>query len=150
MKKETCIEMHCSGAGTDHDYGDPVCDWVWDSDHEILYGKNEAPTNREAFEQEQFDRRPNPADRWNTWQKHNDENDNFQNTAWARRGDGALMLQDQHGWFAMVTDADGTIYTESADATDRLHDTNSGRFDVYCEPIWLSWAADAEMARDDA
>lgn len=146
-----CVEMHCSGNKIEHEYGSKVCDWVWDAEHEILYGKNEAPTNREDF-----NARPTPADRWDRWMMRNEkegfEGDTFTtgDKDWARRGDGALMLQDQWGWFAMVTDATGTIYAESADMQDRLHDINSGRFEVYCEPVWLAWAADAEAERENA
>lgn len=78
----------------------------------------------------------NAAERFERWENQDwetPENDDVQNTEFALRGDRALMLKDEDGWFAMVTLEDGTIVAEDPDGTQH---------DVYCEPVWLSWASD--------
>lgn len=88
--------------------------------------------------------KPSPAERWNRWQDDDEATNGDRGaTDWARRGDGALMLQDEWGWFAMVTNpTTGEITAQSADRGDP-----TTHFEVYCEPVWLSWAADEEQAR---
>jgi hypothetical protein len=36
-----CIEYHCSGRLTTHEYGAPECDWALDSDGESIVAKSE-------------------------------------------------------------------------------------------------------------
>jgi hypothetical protein len=38
-----CIEYHCSGRATTHDYGAPECDWKLMADGEGIEAKSEAP-----------------------------------------------------------------------------------------------------------
>lgn len=97
--------------------------------------------------------KPNPAARWNAWRSVEEldeypplNNRAAENLDWARRGDGALMLQDGWGWFAMVTGEDGIIRAQSCDSDDGVEPP---LFDVYCEPVWLAWAADHEFERDN-
>jgi hypothetical protein len=86
--------------------------------------------------------RPSPAARYEEYQaRHEDHNETTAsaeaNDDWAVRGDGAVLLRDAYGWFALVTDDTGTITAVSQDPQD-LNTTNHGYWAIYCEPIWLS------------
>lgn len=54
------------------------------------------------------------------------------------------MLQDRWGWFALPTNGVGDIGAQSADPNDPDQEI----YTIYCEPIWLAWAADWEYERD--
>lgn len=131
---EQCIEMHCSAMKKEHNYGDPECDFILRS------------VDGEVSLEDKPNKKPNAAERWDAWQKLQESFrlDDLMNLDWARRGDGALMLQDEWGWFAMVENGMGDIGAQSADRGD-----NDQIFDVYCEPVWLSWATARELERDN-
>jgi hypothetical protein len=82
--------------------------------------------------------KPNAAERWQRWQELNEDAPDPSNTDWAIRGDGAVLLQDDYGWFAMLRDQNDVIVAQSADPND----PDQNLHPVYCEPIWLAWAYD--------
>lgn len=80
------------------------------------------------------------TERWDRYQElmENDvTSDSYNGQDYACRGDGAIMLKDDDGWFLMVTDEDGHIW-----ACPDIDDPLTQKESVYCEPIWLSWFAD--------
>lgn len=89
--------------------------------------------------------KPNAAERWEAWYEKNGiyAPDDPMDLTWGRRGDGALMLQDEWGWFSMVSNGMGDIGAQSSDPNDDPFIQT-----VNCNSFWLSWAERREAARD--
>jgi hypothetical protein len=84
------------------------------------------------------------AERYERWSIKNEFGDDAEGEAgrdWAERGDGALMILDEEGWFYLVTTTEGPTYPGQSHIYAQNPD--GPLENIYCEPMWISWAKDA-------